>query len=309
MALGTDHQSSTTLAVLIPEIWGERINDFFRQALTMADFFIDRSDELTDGGDIIHTPNLTEMSANTKSNGSEVTLNASTETDVDLTVTTWEEVSFLIEDREAATVKRSYTLQERYAMNAGYTTAAQLEDAIAALFSGFSNTVGASTTNLADSEIRAALATLQSNNVPWVMNGRQVQDVAFFLHPNVFWRQVQSLDRFAVAQNSPVNDPTAKQPAAFLYGVPVFITTSCPFVSGSTGRYGFVGHRDAIHWATQSLGAGGSLGAMVGSSGVRVQSNYIPEYLGTLTTADICYGVVENRDNAGVAILTHATFA
>lgn len=33
-----------------------------------------------------------------------------------------------------------------------------------------------------------------------------------------------------------------------------------------------------------------------------VQSNYIPDYLSTLTTADILYGCVENRDNAGVYV-------
>jgi hypothetical protein len=41
---------------------------------------------------------------------------------------------------------------------------------------------------------------------------------------------------------------------------------------------------------------------MTGKYGVRIQSNYIPEYLSTLTTADLLYGVVENRDNAGVWI-------
>lgn len=43
---------------------------------------------------------------------------------------------------------------------------------------------------------------------------------------------------------------------------------------------------------------------MVGSSGVRVQANYIPECLGTLVTADIVYGVVRNRNEAGCHILT-----
>ena len=46
------------------------------------------------------------------------------------------------------------------------------------------------------------------------------------------------------------------------------------------------------------------MGAMVGAQGIRVQSNYIPEYLSTVTTADILYGVVENRDAAGVRVLS-----
>lgn len=168
------------------------------------------------------------------------------------------------------------------------------------MFSGFSTVVGASTTNLADSEIRQAIATLESSCVN-VYNG----DVAFFMHPNVFWKQVQNIDKFSLAINSPVNDPTAKKPAAFLYGIPVYTSAFVQYVASTTGRNNVLAHRDAIHWATSPLGAGGSMAnSMVGSSGVRVQSHYIPEYLTTVTTADILYGVIENRDTAGVLIRT-----
>lgn len=292
MALGSSHLSSTTLDKLIPEIWGSKINDFFKEELVFASFFTDRSDELVGGGDVIHTPGLTAMSAATKSNGSQVTLNNPTESAVDLTVTTWKEVSFLIEDREAAIVMRSYTLQERYAKNAAFVAAEVLEIAIGALFSGFSGTVGASTTNLADSEIRSAIAQLGTNKVPfgWTAGGLATE-VAFFVSPNVFWKQIQNIDKFSLAINSPVNDPTAKKPAGFLYGIPVFVSVNVPFVSGSTGKYNALAHKDAIHFATQGLQPVGA-NSMLGKYGVRVQTNYIPEYLAYLTTADVCYGLI-----------------
>jgi hypothetical protein len=188
---------------------------------------------------------------------------------------------------------------ERYAQSAAYAIAKKLDGAIVALFTGFSGSVGASTTNLADSDIRNAISTLESSNV-------DTTECAFFVHPAVFWKQVQAIDKFSLAINSPVNDPTAKRPAGYLYGLPVYQTTQIAYVSGTTGRINALAHPDAIHWATSPLGAGGSKGAMVGSSGIRVQSNYIPEYLSTVTTADILYGVVENRDEAGVRILTAA---
>jgi hypothetical protein len=303
MALGTDHFDSTDLAVMIPKIWGEQINNFFRKYTVLADCFVDRSEELVGGGDTLHTPNLTEMSANAKSNGSQVTLNDPTETKVDLVVNQWQEVSFLIEDKEAAQVKQSYALQFRYADNAAYTIAQKLDTAIAALFSGFSTTVGASTTNIQDSDIRAAIATLETTGVPLYTG-----DVKFIFHPNTFWRQVQSIDKFSLAVNSPVNDPTAKKPAGFLYGIPVVVSQNVPNVASTNGRRNVLAHRDAIHFATAALGLS-SKGGMVGASGIRVQSNYIPEYLGTLTTVDILYGVVENRDNAAVQLLTHASAA
>ena len=300
MAFPTTSMSSTTLASNIPLLWGEKINEFFKLKLFIADFFIDRSSELAGGGSALYTPNLTEFTANSKTNATAVTLNAPTDTKVTLTVDQWYEVSFAIEDREAAQVKHSYYLQERYAQSAGYTIASKLEVALALLFDNFSSTVGASTTSLADSEIRQAIATLQGVGID------TGQDVAFFMHPNVFWKQVQNLDKFSLAVNSPVNDPTAKKPLASLYGIPVYVTANVQYISGTVGRTNALAHKDALHWATSPLGSGGSLsgGSMTGKYGVRVQSNYIPEYLSTLTTADLLYGVIENRDNAGVAIWT-----
>jgi hypothetical protein len=294
---GTFTGDSGDLDVFIPAVWGERINDFFKSKLVAASFFTNRSDELANGGNIVYTPNITEMSAVAKNAATAVTLASPTETAATLTVNQWYEVSFAIEDREAAQVKHSYAVQEVYARNAGYAVAKKLDTAITTLFASFSTSVGASTANLADSDILAAIAALDSADVPQ-------EDRAFFLHPNVFWKDVQALDKFSLAINSPVQDPVAKKPMAYLYGIPVYITTQVQYVSGTTGRYNALAHKDAIHWATSPLGAGGSKGGMVGSMGVRVQSNYIPEYLSTLTTADILYGVIENRDNAGVRVLT-----
>ena len=304
MAFPTTSMNSTSLASNIPLLWGEKINEFYKLKLMLADFFVDRSSELASGGSALYTPNLTEMSANSKTNATAVTLNAPTDTKITLTVDQWYEVSFAIEDKEAAQVKHSYYLMERYAKNAGYTMAKKLEVALASLFSGFDTSVGSSTTNLADSEIRAAISTLEATGID------TQTDCAFFLSPAVFWRQVQNLDKFSLAVNSPVNDPTFKLPRATLYGIPVYVSNNIQYVSGTTGRWNALAHKDALHWATSPLGSGGSLGSsMTGRYGVRVQSNYIPEYLSTLTTADLLYGVVENRGNAGVAILTSATVA
>jgi hypothetical protein len=305
MAFPTGSEDSTSLASFIPSLWGDKLNDFFKLKLMLADFFVDRSQELADGGSILYTPNLTEMTANAKSNATAVTLNNTTETKITLTVDQWYEVSFAIEDKEAAQMKHSYYLQEKYAMNAGYTIAKKLEVALAALFSGFSGTAGSSSTNVADSDIRSAISQLESNGVD------TTSDVAFFFHPAVFWKQIQAIDKFSLAVNSPVNDPTAKRPAGMLYGIPVYISNNIQYVSGSTGRWNALAHKDALHFATSPLGQGGSMAktdaggtTMTGQYGVRVQSHYIPDYLSTLTTADLLYGTIENRDNAGVGILS-----
>lgn len=301
--------SSTTLATSIPLKWGDRINDFYKSKLILASFFVDRSSELMDGGSTLYTPNMTEMAATAKTNAVAVTLNNVTDTKITLAVDQWYEVSFAIEDRENAQVKHSYYIQEKYAKNAGYTMAKSLEVALATLFSGFSQVVGGSVSNLADSDIRAAIALLEAANID------TTSDVAFFVSPNVFWKQIQNLDKFSLAINSPSNDPTSQRPKALLYGIPVFVSNNLLFLSGvvatgTTGRACALAHKDALHWASSPLGSGGSMDgspagtSMTGQYGVRVQSHYIPEYLSTLTTADLLYGTIENRDTSGVYIKT-----
>lgn len=297
MAFPTSTHTATTLASFIPEIWGERINDFYRSKLVMGDFFIDRSSELAEGGDVLYTPNMTEMSATAKADATAVSLNGPTDSKITLTVNQWFECSFAIEDRDAAQMKHSYYTQEKYAMGAGFAVAKKLEVAIAELFDNFSQVVGSSVAALADSDIRAAINFLEVANID------TTSDVAFFVAPAVFWKQLQAIDKFSLAINSPVNDPTAKRPSATLYGIPVYISTNVQYISETTGRANALAHKDAIHWATSPLGGGGSMGSSVtGKFGVRVQSNYIPEYLSTVTTADILYGVIENRDTSGVYI-------
>lgn len=294
--------TNASLDSYIPLVWGERVNEFYRNKLVAAPFFVDRSDELADGGDTLYTPNTAEFSATAKTAGVAVTLNSNSDTKQTLSVNSWFESSFAIEDAEAAQVKRSYSLMERYAKNCGYAIAKKLDTAIVTLFQGFTNTVGSSTNLLGDSDIRAAFAYLENA-------GADTDEAAFFVSPNVFWNQIQKIDKFSLAINSPVNDPTGKVPAALLYGRPVYVTAQITLNSTpSGGRSNALVVPDAIHWATSPLGAGGSKSnAMTGSMGVRVQSNYLPEYLSTVTTADILYGVVENRDTGGVQILTSSS--
>ena len=211
MAFPTGTETSVSLASYIPAIWGEKINEFYRAKLVAAPFFTDRSDELRDGGNTLYTPNTTDFTATAKTVGVAVNLNAPTDTKVTLTVNNWFESSFAIEDNDAAQMKRSYSVMERYAKNCGYAIAKKLDAAIVALFDGFSNSVGSSLTNLQDSDIRSAFAYLESNNV-------DSMEAAWFFHPTVFWRQIQRIDKFSFAINSSVNDPTAKRPAGYLYG-------------------------------------------------------------------------------------------
>jgi hypothetical protein len=292
MAFPTGTETSTTLAVMIPQLWGQKINDFYRAKLKLAAFFTNRSDELAEGGDTVYTPNITEMAANAKSNATAVTLNQPTETKQTLAVSNWFEVSFAIEDKEAAQVKKSYSIQQRYMQNAAYTAAKKLEVAIATLFSGFSVSVGTTGVALSDAVVRSAIASLETVNIDY-------DEAVWFLHPKTVWTDLMSIDRFALSLNTAnASNPVMKGAIGNIYGRPVVTSSLITKINTNADYCGALATSDAIHFAT------GALPGQKDSYGVRLQANYIPDFLSTLVTADILYGVVENRDAAGIRIVS-----
>lgn len=309
MALGTNGFTGGNggdLTVDIPLLWGEKINDYFRYNLMLASFFIDRSDELADGGAAIYTPNLSALSTNTKTVNAQVTLSSPEYTKVTLDVSTWKEASFVIEDREAAQVKKSYYLQDKIARGGAWEVAQDLEDAIAALFTGITtNVVGLGTANVADSSLLAAIALLETAGVPGIYTG----DVAWVFHPNTFYRQVGNIDKMTLWTNTNTEMPRAKAPTRSLYSIPVIVSPAVPVGGGAVGdngaRLNLLAHKDTFHWARLSMPVKAAKG-MIGSEGVRVQQSYVHEYLGDLVTIDLCYGVVENRDDSAVKIRSHS---
>lgn len=290
----------------MPEVWGQKINDYFRFNLTLASFFIDRSDELSDGGATIYTPNIVAMADAAKAYNTQITLNNPIHTKQTLNVSTWREVSFLVEDREAAQFKKSYYIQKTLAKGAAFEVGDALEDAIAALFDSFTtNVLGNGTSNLADSSLLAALALLEAQGTP-VYNG----EAAWIMHPNTFYRQIGSVDKLTLWQNTETELPRVKAPTRSLYSIPVIVSPNVPLGTGAAAQAGarlnMLAHKDAIHWARLSMPVRTVMG-MVGTEGVRVQQSYVHEYLGELITIDLCYGVVENRDNAAVLLRSHST--
>jgi len=309
MALGTNGFTGGNggdLTVDIPLVWGQQINDYFRYNLVLAEFFIDRSEELADGAAAVYTPNLSALSTNSKVTNSQVTLSSPTYTNVTLNVSTWMESSFVIEDREAAQVKKSYYIQDKIAKGAAWEVAQELDNAIAALFTDITtNVLGLGTANMADSTLLAAISILEAAGVPGIYSG----DVAWVFHPNTFYRQVGSIDKMTLWQNTSTEEPRVKAPTRSLYSIPVIVSPAVPVGAGAVGdngaRLNLLAHKDTFHWARLSMPVK-ALKGMIGSEGVRVQQSYIQEYLGDLVTVDLCYGVVENRDDSAVKLRSHS---
>jgi len=289
MALGTDHFVAADLAASIGEVWGSKINDFYRSKLVAASFFTDRSSDVVAGGDIIHTPVIVELAASAKAAQTQVVLADNAQTSVDLTIATHNHVAFMIEDKEAAQVMRQYKTQETYMKNAAYTVAKALDSSITALFVGFTAVAGTTGTALADADVLSAITQYTGND-------GDLDEAAWILNPKTIWSDLMAIDKFSLVQNTNGADPVLKGAIGSLYGRPVLSSTNV--VTDGTDYHGFFGNPDAIHFATAALpGAKDSMG-------VRLQAEYKLEWLGVLVVADMLSGVIENREAAGVEILS-----
>jgi len=278
----TATMTTTTLANIIPEIWGEKMNDYYRAELKTAAFFTDLSSDIVGGGDTVYVPNITAMTAHTKTTGTAVTVNNPTDTNITLLVQTKVECSFAIEDMDGSQIKQSYGYIGRQAMNSANKVAEAYELSIIALFVGFSQTTGTSAAALADSNILRALQYLDAANAP-------TSDRAFFMSPKQVRSDLGAIDKFSLLVNTNGADPVLKGQVGFLYGVPVVMSTNIGATLGSAQSC--LAHKDAIVHA---------------NTGLVTQSNYVPEQLATITSSYMRYGAIENRDTSGVWIKTAA---
>lgn len=303
---GTNTYTAADFTGVFPEIWSDWINWQYEAKLHAAKFFMDLSADVSNGGDVIHLPDLftNVFSASDKSNGSEVTLASPATVDANFSIGTWKETSFLVEDMQAAALLKSQNLQRGLAEKAAYTTAKALDTSILALVTGLSGIVNDSASDVVDADIRNAISTVDTSDVP-------AEDRAFFFHPAVVWQDLFGIAKYYDAATLGVTSgPVVSGQIPALYNIPIFQTTNLD--ATLTSYQNCLVHKTAFVYAVANLGNANpgvstNLSPEFSGSKVRIQSNYIPENLGTLTTADVIYGVAENRDAAGIWIKSRKT--
>jgi N4-gp56 family major capsid protein len=307
MALGTNNVTKTTAATFIPAIWSDEIVAAYQKNLVLANL-IKKMSFKGKKGDSVHIPAPTRGSASAKAASTQVTLIAATESEVVVTIDKHYEYSRLIED--IVETQALSSLRAFYTEDAGYALARQVDSDLVALgrgvqggggttaysgaFSGADGTtayVAAANTGLGaltDAAIRRSIQRLDDADVP--MDGR------FLIVPPSSRNTMMGIARFteqAFVGESGSSNVIRNGEVGNVYGVPVFVTNNADTASGSTAcRIALMGHKDFAVLAEQM--------------GIRSQTQYKQEYLGTLFTADTLYGVKELRDGAAVALAVPA---
>lgn len=305
--------TTTTAATFIPEIWSDEIVAAYKKNLVLANL-VKRMNFKGKKGDTVHIPAPTRGSASAKGATNAVTLIAATETEVQVSINKHYEYSRLIED--IVEVQALSSLRSFYTEDAGYALARQIDTDLVQLGRAFNGaTIGTddyatsntttkafigsdgttaynSTTSnaaaLTDAAIRRTIQRLDDNDTP--MDGR------FFIIPPSSRNTLMGLARYT--EQAFVGDGNAIRNGEIgnLYGIPVFVSSNADYGAGNSGadRICLMGHRDAM--------------VLVEQMGIRSQTQYKQEYLGTLFTADTLYGVKALRTAAttGAALSSSA---
>jgi hypothetical protein len=300
MALGSNHMTTTTQAVFIPELWSDEVVAAYKSNLVLANL-VTRMNHNGKKGDTVHIPKPTRGSASSKSASTQVTLITATDTELTVSLNKHYEYSRLIEDildKQAITSMRSF-----YTDDAGYALAKQVDTDLwtqtyalqggdgAAAYHGDKAVIGSDGSTLfsssqagvaiADAGLRKVIQTLDDADVP--MEDR------FLVVPPVEKKNLTGIARFTeqaftgeVAGGNTIRNGLIGD----LYGIPVYVSTNSP--TNNSARACLLAHRSAMVLAEQLS--------------VRSQTQYKQEYLGDLFTADTIYGTGELRNDAGVLI-------
>src|SRR3990167_5905661 len=138
MALGTSHMTTATGAAFIPEVWSPEVLRATENALVMAPL-VKRFDSLvTNRGDTINIPNLTNLTASDKATSIQVSLQSPTESNTTISLNKHKESSFLIED--ILKVQGNYDLMAEYTSKAGERIARVIENDLFGEYTNFTNT-------------------------------------------------------------------------------------------------------------------------------------------------------------------------
>ena len=285
MALGTNHVISTEAANFIPEIWADEIIASYEKSLVVKPL-VRAMSMVGKKGDTVRIPKPDRATASAKAAETQVTLTAANTDELVVTIGEHWQVSRLIEDFTDVQAKNS--LRQFYTEDFGYALATKVDTDLIAEATNFTSqlqcsasgavTSAGTATAFDDASFRDAIQVLDDNNVP--MDGR------VFVIPPAVKNTMLGIPNY-ISSDYISGQPVMNGKIGSLYGVDIYISTNLP--TENTDEKGcLLMHKDAIVFAEQL--------------GVRTQTQYKQEWLGTLFTADTIYGLATYRPEAGVRL-------
>jgi hypothetical protein len=304
--------NKTAADKFIPEIWSDEVIAAYQKNLVLANL-VNKMTMKGKKGDTLHIPKPTRGVATAKAANTAVTIQADTETEVNVTIDQHFEYSRFIED--IVEVQALASLRRFYTEDAGYALAKKVDDTLFLLGKSFGNGDASDWTHstsyyidsstgltayaedtvvtgdvFTDAGFRALIKLMDDADTP--MDGR------FFAVPPSLRAAIMGIDRYNSSDfvdGRGVNNGQIGQ----LYGIDIYVTSNCPVIEtdannsvGGDVKAAILAHRDTMVLAEQLS--------------VRSQTQYKQEYLSTLYTADTLYGVKVVRPETGFVLAVNA---
>jgi hypothetical protein len=264
-------------------------------------------------GDTLHIPKPTRGTATLKAANTAVTIQADTETEVQVLINRHFEYSRFIED--IVEVQALSSLRSFYTEDAGYALAKQVDDDLIALGKSFGDgdasdwvhsnayfidaTTGltlyaldtvATTDLFTDAGFRKLIQLMDDADVP--MDGRK------FAIPPSLRNAIMGIDRYNSSDfvdGRGVNNGQIGK----LYGIDIYVSSNMPTIETAGDNTAGDAIKAALLFHTDTM-------VLAEQLGVRSQTQYKQDYLSTLYTADTLFGTKVVRPEAGFVLAVNA---
>ena len=304
--------NKTAADKFIPEIWSDEVVAAYKANLVLANL-VRKMSFKGKKGDTLHIPKPTRGTATAKAANTAVTIQANTESEVQVLIDQHFEYSRFIED--IVETQALSSLRSFYTDDAGYALAKKVDDTLIALGKSFGDGDASdwvhsnvyyidSSTGLTlyaedtvvtgdvftDAGFRKLIQLMDDADVP--MDGRK------FAIPPSLRNAIMGVDRYNSSDfvdGRGVNNGQIGK----LYGIDIYVSSNMPTIEtaadnsvGDAVKAALLFHTDTMVFAEQL--------------GVRSQTQYKQEYLSTLYTADTLFGVKVVRPEAGFVLAVNA---
>lgn len=304
---------NTSAATFIPEIWSDEVVAAYQSNLVLAPL-VKKMAMTGKKGDTLHIPKPVRGTANAKAENTAVTIQNATESEVQVTIDKHFEYSRLIEDITEAQALAS--LRQFYTGDAGYALAKQVDTDLFELGKSFGNNNAAyegtgsyfidatnGLTQYTDDTANGAADVFTDEGFRDLIQKMDDADVPMdnrcLVVPPSVRNAIMGITRYSssdfvdgrVVNNGQIGN---------LYGIDIFVSSNCPVIETAANntasavdlKQAMLFHKDAMVLAEQQ--------------GVRSQTQYKQEFLGSLYTADTLYGTAVLRDDAAFNLMVGA---
>jgi len=304
--------TTTTLASFIPEIWSDQIRAAYKARIVMAELV--KAMPMTEKkGDTIHVPAPSRGSVTAKASGTAVTIQNDTATDLQILIDKHYEYSREVED--IAKIQALASQSSFYTDDAGYALSKQVDSDLHNLGKSVGNGDGSSWVNTGSwyCDVSSGLTAYAVDTVTVtdvftdacfrdLIQKMDDADVPFdsrsFVVPPSLRNEIMGITRYVSSdfvdgrgvQNGKIGD---------LYGISVYVSTNCTETESAAENSagGALKAAQLFHESSFIL-------AM--QQDVRVQDQYKLEWLATLVTADVIYGIKTYRPDAAFNLVVNA---